>query len=142
MEIRTVEDCFRLRLLRKIPSDLDKSRKSMELSKQSIKEAEESLKCSIVKYVIISSYMAMFHAARAILYRDGIQEKNHYAVYIYLKEKYFDKINLGIINLLNIHRIQRHEANYGLDYIPTREDALQSINDAKLFVQEVGKLAK
>ena len=32
--------------------------------------------------------MSMFHAARALLYKNWIQEKSHFAMYIYLKEKY------------------------------------------------------
>jgi len=32
-------------------------------------------------FVILAAYTAMFHAARAVLYKDGIQEKSHYATY-------------------------------------------------------------
>lgn len=140
MEIKNIEDCLKFRLLRKIPVDKEKSRKSIEIAKQRLKTAQEIMKLNIFQYAIIESYMAMFHAARSLLYKDGIQEKSHFAIFIYLKEKYSSKIPINIINLLNIHRIERHEALYGLDYKPEKEDAETAVKDAKLFLEEVEKV--
>ena len=93
-------------------------------------------------YAILEAYMMMFHASRALLYKDGIQEKSHFALFIYLRDTYSNKIPLPIINFLNIHRTQRHEAMYGLEFEPRKEDALTAIEDAKLFVQEIEKILK
>ena len=141
MEIKNVDDCFKLRLLRKISPDLDKTKKSLEIARQRIESAEYLLKINqkFNHYIIVDAYNSMFHAARALLYRDGIQEKNHYAVFVYLKEKYSSKIPLNIINLLNIYRIERHEAVYGLEYKPTKEDAKSALEDARLFIKEIEK---
>ncbi len=141
MEIKSLDDCFKLRLLRKVAPDMEKTKKSIEIARQRIESAEYLLKLSLkLNYpVIIEAYTAMFHAARALLYRDGIQEKSHYAVFIYLKEKYSNLIPLNITNLLNIYRIERHEAVYGLDYKPTKDDAKSALEDAKLFVKEIEK---
>ena len=111
----------------------------MEIAKNRLKEAENIIKFKIYLSVIIESYMAMFHAARALLYKDGIQEKSHIAIYIYLKEKYSNKIPLPILNLLNIHRIERHEVMYGLEYKPEEKDALTALKDAKIFIKEINK---
>lgn len=137
MEIKNIEDCFRFRLLRKIKPDEEKTKRSLEISKQRLSEAEKAIKFKIFQYVILESYMAMFHASKALLYRDGIQEKSHFAVFVYLKEKYSDKIPQHILNLLNIHRIERHETMYGLDYKPEEQDALIALEDAKTFVKEI-----
>ena len=139
MEITNLEDCFKFRLLRYIKPDKEKTKRSIEVSKQRLNEAEMAFKFKIFKYVILESYMAMFHSARALLYKDGIQEKSHFALFIYLKEKYSNKIPLHILNLLNIHRLERHESLYGLDYQPSEEDALISIKDAKNFIKEIEK---
>lgn len=114
----------------------------MEIAESRLKEAERAINLKIFDFGVLQSYMAMFHSARALLYRDGIQEKSHFAIFIYLKEKYSNKIPLHIINLLNIHRIERHEAMYGLDYKPDEEDAKTAIEDAKIFVSEIKKLVK
>ena len=139
MEITNLEDCFKFRLLRYIKPDKEKTKRSIEVSKQRLNEAEMAFKFKIFKYVILESYMAMFHSARALLYKDGIQEKSHFALFIYLKEKYSNKIPLHILNLLNIHRLERHESLYGLDYQPSEGDALISIKDAKDFIKEIEK---
>ncbi len=142
MKVDNIEDCFKFRLLRKIEPNSEKSKRSMELAEQEAVEAESAMKFPILKYVILSSYFAMFHAARAVLYRDGIQEKSHYAIFVYLKEKYSKKVHLSVLNLLNVHRIERHEAMYGLDYKPDKEEADRAIKDAKLFIKEMGLLLK
>ena len=139
MEIRNIEDCFKFRLLRKIEPDKEKTKKSLEISKQRLNEAERAIELKIFQYAILESYMAMFHAARALLYKDGIQEKSHFAIFIYLKEKYSDKIPLHILNFLNIHRIERHEAMYGLEFKPEEQDVLVAVEDAKAFVKEIEK---
>jgi len=126
--------------LRKIVPDKEKSKKSLEIAKERINQAEEAIKLKIFNFAVIESYTAMFHSARAILYNDGIQEKSHFAVYIYLKEKYIDKIPLNILNFLNIHRTERHEALYGLEYKPEKQDAIIALEDAKAFVNEVEKV--
>ena len=144
MEIKNTNDCLKLRLLRKIAPDSEKTKKSLELARERIESAEYLSKISLkLNYpIIVEAYTAMFHAARALLYRDGIQEKNHFAVYIYLKDKYSNRISLNIINLLNTYRLERHEAVYGLNYRPSKEDAESALEDAKLFVSEIEKQLK
>lgn len=140
MEIRNIEDCFKFRLLRKIKPDKDKSSKSLEIAEKSLIKAKDSLKLKIFDFVILKSYMAMFHASRALLYKEGIQEKSHFAVSVYLKEKYSNKIPLPVINLLEIHRTERHEAMYGLEYEPEEKDAELALKDAEVFVNEIKKI--
>lgn len=140
MEVRSIEDCFKHRLLRKINPDKEKSEKSLKIAENRIKEAKRALSLGIFNFVILESYMAMFHAARALLYKEGIQEKSHYAISIYLKERHSDKIPLPVINFLEIHRTERHEAMYGLDYQPEKNDAELALRDAEIFVREIKKI--
>ena len=86
MEIKNLDDCFRFRLLRRIKPDLDKARRSVEISKERLNESKNAIKLKIFQFAVLEAYMAMFHLARALLYKDGIQEKSHFAVFIYLKE--------------------------------------------------------
>ena len=142
MEIKTIEDCFRFRLLRNIKPDSEKAKKSIELAERDIREAKKAFdveKDFLYKFVIMYSYLSMFHSARAVLYKDGIQEKSHYAIFIYLKEKYSSVVPLAVLNLLNIHRIERHEAMYGLEYEPDREETSRALKDAIVFVEEMKK---
>lgn len=137
MQITNIDECLKYRLLRKISPDKLKSNRSMEIAIQRLSQAKIALKNNLFNFAIMESYMAMFHSARSLLYKDGIQEKSHYAISIYLKEKYSKVIPIPIINLLEIHRSQRHESMYGLDFIPDKEDADLAINDAINFVNAV-----
>ena len=112
----------------------------MEIAKKRLVEAENALKFKIFNYTILESYTAMFHSARALLYKDGIQEKSHFAIYIYLKDKYYKIIPLPVINYFNIHRIERHEALYGLEYSPNQDDAIVALFNAKDFIKEIEKV--
>ena len=145
MEARTIDDCFKFRMLKRIESNSEKSQKSMEIARFNLKEAEYVSKQPdehFFKYLILSSYLAIFHAARAVLYKDGIQEKSHYAIYVYLKEKYSKVTPLSVLNLFNIHRIERHEAMYGLEYKPDEEDCDVALRDAKIFVKAMEDLLR
>lgn len=140
MNVNTVEDCFRERLLRKIRPDAEKTKRSLEIAEKRLADAQKVIGFPFFDPVVLCAYMCMFHAARAVLYRDGIQEKSHYAIFVYLKENYQSKIPLAVLNLLNTHRTQRHEAMYGLEFKPTKEDALVSITDAKMFLEAMKKV--
>jgi uncharacterized protein (UPF0332 family) len=140
MRIETVEDCFKFRLLRKIEPDLNKSKTSLKIAKTKLERAKKAFKAGLFDLSIISSYTGMFHAARAMLYRDGIQEKSHFAISVYLKEKYKDKISQGVLNSFTVHRIERHDALYGFEYEAGEEDARSAIKDAEIFLKEIEKL--
>lgn len=140
MDVLNIDDCFRLRLLRKIPPDKEKSKRSLEVSKERLANMEKVEKAGFFQFAILDAYMAMFHASRALLYRDGIQEKSHFAIFIYLKEKYAGKIPINVLNFLNIHRIERHETMYGLEYDPKIDDAKTAMEDARIFVKEIEKI--
>jgi len=140
--IQNIDDCLKNRLLRRIEPDNEKSKRSLELSQKRLNSVQKAIDLKIFDYAILEAYMAMFHAARSVLYKDGIQEKSHYAIYVYLKEKYGNKIPAHILNFFNIHRTQRHEAMYGLDFLPTEEDCKVALDDAGIFVAEVKKMFK
>lgn len=145
MEIKTVDDCIKFRLLRKVPVNRDKTLKSLEIAKSRLKVAKKLYNIGkevLFSHIVVEAYTSMFHASRSLLYKDGIQEKSHFAVYIYLKENYHKKIPLNIINLLNIYRVERHEVLYGLEYKPNKDEAKQSIKDAETFIKEIEKIIK
>ena len=132
-----LKELFEKRLLRKIKPDENKVKNSIKISEQKIGEAERLFQENFFNQVIISSYISMFHAARALLYKDGIQEKSHYALFIYIREKYSGKIPKSLLNSFDIYKNERHEALYGFDYKASKEDAEFSILNAKEFLEKI-----
>ena len=110
-----VKECLEKGLLSESEPDMRKAKKSILTAERKIALAEAELKGNFYESCFISTYTAMFHAARALLFRDGVKEKSHYAVYIYLTEKYSNKIEARYFTEFNNMRTDRHNLMYGLD---------------------------
>ncbi len=135
-------DCLEKRLLRKDKPDKQKGLIALEIAEQRLMDAEISMDSEIYSATILLSYASMFHASRALLFRDGYTEKSHYCLIEFVKEKYIQK---GLINskfsfLLNNAREERHEVLYGLQRTETKEDAEQILKNAKEYLQEIKKI--
>ena len=138
MDIKT---CFEKGLLKKDIPDREKARKSIEIARHKLEIARANLDIKIYEETIINGYAAMFHAARALLFRDGISENSHFGVYVYIKEKYRNKLEARFINELNALRLERHELWYGLEKSEIKEvEGENALSVAKDFVNAVEKL--
>jgi len=135
-----VDDCFKKRMLRKINPEVDKAKRSLEIAESKLATAKNAFEKELYGPTIIYSYTSMFHSSRALLYKDGIQEKSHICLVIYIREKYKEKIPPYLINSLDSFRKERHETLYGLDFIETKKDADLGINDAGNLLEVVKKL--
>ena len=82
----------------------------------------------------------MFHAARAILFNDGIKESSHICIIIYLKEKHPGLSEY--IMVLDNYRRSRHGMLYGIDAVASEEDAGLGIEKAEEFIIVVEKMLK
>jgi len=77
----------------------------------------------------------MFHTARSILFRDGIKERSHECIPIYLKEQYPELEDLA--NILDSYRRFRHHAIYGLDFEMDEKEAQASLDFAEEFLEKI-----
>jgi len=113
-----------------------------ETSERWLNEAERNLNSGSFDSCLISSYLAMFHAARAVLFRDGWREKSHYCISRYLEEKYVKtgKLEGEWVELLDRSRELRHEDQYDITYFATEEEARETMNIAFEFVERIERL--
>jgi len=135
-------DCVKENLLRKIPPSKDKAVQSIKKGHQWLEEAENSLKGVAFNSSILASYMAMFHAARSILFIDGYREKSHACVARFLEEKYVKtgKLDKKWVELLDHSREIRHDDQYNLSFISTGEDAEHALESARDFLLAIENL--
>jgi len=128
-----LEDCYKRRLLRRSRPDKGKAKRSYDLSCERMIKAEELKQNGFLEESIVASYSVMLMAARALLFKDDIVEKNHYCVILYLREKYVKEIGHGPISWLDTYRVERHQWFYGLNGLDVSteesEDALERAND-------------
>lgn len=141
----SLEECFEKRQLRRGRPDAQKSAKALKAAARDLSKAVKRMEHAFYEDVILYSYTAMFQAARALLFRDGIFEKSHYCVVEYLRRNYLGdgKLDQSHIHWLNTYRIERHDTLYGLDELEVGEaDARDSIERAKAFLEVVGRILK
>jgi uncharacterized protein (UPF0332 family) len=139
-----IEDLLRDGHIVKTAPDGGKAEKSVNLAVRKIEKAEEEFSAGIYDNALVSAYTAMFHSARALLFRDGFKERNHYALYEYIREAYRGKIETKYVNELNILRTIRHKVIYGDEDVNAKEvqeaEARDAIDMAAAFVESVKKM--
>lgn len=77
----------------------------------------------------------MFHAARSILFRDGVKERSHLCVISYIQETYPQLKKLA--NQLDAYRRNRHNTLYELDFLISDDEAQLAIEDAERFYRQI-----
>ncbi|WP_297091328.1 HEPN domain-containing protein [Thermococcus sp.] len=136
------EGCIDRNLLRRVPPSEEKGWLSIKRAEEWLEEARRNLAYGSYRTSLMASYMAMFHAARAILFRDGWREKSHYCIARYLEEFYVKsgKLEERWVELLDRMRELRHEDQYDIVYEPDAEEVEEAINIAKDFLSLMKKL--
>ena len=141
----SLDECFEKRLLRRGRPDALKSKRALEMSERAFEQAEKLASAEFYEQAVLYSYTAMFQAARALLFRDGIFERSHYCVIEYLKQNYLgnEKLDQSHIHCLDTYRSERHETLYGLEGTEVKErDARNAIESARSFLGAVEKIVK
>ena len=108
-----LKECFEKNFLRRTRPSGKKMESSLRTAKHHIKNAKKVFNIKIYDLAFISSYNAMFHSARAVLFNDGIVERSHICVVEYLRSK--KTFPHKYVNLLDMYRTKRHTTQYGLE---------------------------
>jgi len=136
-----VEDCFVQGLLKKDKPDKGKALRSIDMALKKAAKSEKLLKSDFLEEAVVSAYSAMFHAARSILFKEGIKERSHYAVYVYLKEKYSQRIERKFLVQFDYLRQERHDVVYSLEESKLQASEVKdAIEMAKKFIENLKKL--
>lgn len=130
-----LKDCYKEGLLRKTKPSKQYAVKSLETSLNYIQNAKDNLKMKNNNLVIFCSYTAMFHSARAILFKDGIKERSHLCIVSYIRETHPKLRRLS--NQLDAYRRTRHNTLYALDFLISDYESKQAIEDAEEFYKQI-----
>lgn len=138
------EDCMREGLLRNVPPSKEKADGSIRAANKWLEEAEKNLSSEAFNSSVISSYLAMFHAARAILFLDGFREKSHYCIARYIEEKYVKKklLESKWVELLDHYRELRHNSQYDVSFFTSKSEAETALETAKHLVNRMKELLR
>ncbi len=136
------ESCIKEGLLRSIPSSKEKAEGSLNAALRWLDEAEKDLIGEAFNSSVLSSYLAMFHSARALLFLDGYREKSHFCIARYLEEKYVKKklLESKWVELLDHYRELRHNDQYSISFFATKDEAENALKTAKEFIERMSGL--
>ncbi|MDD5143761.1 HEPN domain-containing protein [Methanoregula sp.] len=138
-----LDECYERGLLRKVPASVDKANLSLAQAREWITEAGYDCDADAPRSALIAVYMGYFHAARALLYRDGVREKSHYCIGVYL-ESYREKGLLEDEWVLQFDHMRglRQNDQYSLDARPSLPEIRQALADAGEFIGRMELLVK
>lgn len=135
--MKTLDDCYN-RGLKKISSDPDSARKCLVTAAGHLDDAEASFEIKRYRLTLTSSYEAMFHAAKALLFKDGIKEHSHVCVPVYIREAHPELEEYA--NTLDSYRLYREKATYGFDVMINEEEAKGALENAKYILEKMKEL--
>lgn len=112
---------------------------SIKRAEEWLEEAKRNREFGSYRTSLMASYLAMFHAARAVLFRDGWREKSHYCVARYLEESYVKtgKLEEYWVELLDRMRELRHEDQYDVSYTPEPTEVEEALKVAEKFIEVI-----
>ena len=117
-----------------VKKELDESEYDKEKAAKAFEE--EDFKWSIVK-----NYYAMFHAARAILFKLGLREKRHFVISVVLEDlSKKGKLEQNFVDYFNAAISFREDADYHYSY--SKESALHILEIAEEFNDRMKKLVE
>ncbi len=139
-----VEECFEQGLLKKIKPNLNYSEQSVKQAEHFLDEAEELINSEIKDMAFIALYNASFHAARALLFRDGVKERSHYCVCKYIEEKYQmqELITMQQSVILDSLRSKRNDIQYSLEQPEFEDDLNEIFSEVSDFIERVKEIIK
>ena len=137
----SIADCIEKGHLVKIKPDEVLAKKELNEAAYDIEKAEKAIGEHDYKWSIIKSYYAMFHAARAVLFRLGYHEKRHYAIAVVLEELHKQgKVTLRTIDDFKSAVAAREDADYHYTY--SQETAAYTLQIAAEFKSAMEQLAE
>jgi len=99
-----IEDLLKKNRLKKGNYSAEMYQKEFRVGERDLETAQKSLHDGNYKWAVIQAYYAIFHAARALLFKSGYREESHSALKITFKTLY---IETGILSNDTYNALER-----------------------------------
>lgn len=136
------EDCLKKGKLTKYSRGKAIAEKELDEARDDLETAVETAARGNYKWATVQAYYSMFHAARALLYHNGLREQSHYCLIVGIKEIYVKKGKLAVsyIEALQEAKSLRESADYHGKW--AKESADKILKQAESFIKETKELIK
>jgi uncharacterized protein (UPF0332 family) len=121
-----VDDLLQKGKLKKAIVSKEMYEKEFNIAVKDLESAKKSFHDENYKWATIQAYYAVFHAARALLFKSGYREESHFALKVAFKELFIDTHELpaSVYNTLERGMDLREMADYKETYSKTGAEAL------------------
>lgn len=137
-----VGECFNKGLLIKARVSKETVQNTLNLAKHCLERASGTRKIEYFDVAFTLAYQSMLHSARALLFNEGVKERSHICVILYLKWRYREDPRVAKFhNILDSYRTSRHEVMYRGGYV-SNEESRRAISDAKDFLTLVKNILR
>jgi uncharacterized protein (UPF0332 family) len=139
--LNPLEKCFADGKLQPVQPSRQKAGESIDLARAYLDEARQSVGIGNNRLAMNGVYFAWFHAARAILFRDGIREKSHFCLEQYLATYAANRsLDKKWVLLFGKMRRKREESQYSLGPPPTREEIEGALDQTEQFIEQIRRI--
>jgi uncharacterized protein (UPF0332 family) len=136
-----IESCLREGFLQRVKVESDLVEKELEEARYDLKRAERALEDGDFKWSIVKSYYSMFHAARAVLFSQGLRERRHFAIRVVLEDlSSKGELESRFISDFSAALEARVDADYRYTY--SQETAAYLLKAAGDFLARMKKLVR
>lgn len=108
------DECLKKSKLKPFSRGRALAAKELETAQSDLDSAEKTFSDSNYKWATIQIYYSMFHAARALIYSQGLRERSHYCLVIAIRELFVDKklLTASLLEALIEAKSLREDADY------------------------------
>lgn len=136
-----LDECFARGELRPVPPSGEKAIESLRAARAFLAESEQAARTGSYRLATGGIYMAWFHAARAVLFRDGIREKSYFCIGRYLKTYVSSgRLDGKWVAMFDRIRVKRSENQYSFEVPPAREEIDGLLVLAEEFIAVIEEL--
>ena len=127
--------------LRRIKPAEDLVAKEFKEAEYDLSKAKKAIDDEDPKWATIKAYYTMFHSAKAVLFRIGLQEKAHFVIGEVLEELSKDgKLESSFVDDFRVAISARTEADYHYEY--SEKSAKELVEMAEEFIKRMKVLSK
>jgi uncharacterized protein (UPF0332 family) len=108
------DDCLKRGRIRRFPGGTELAGQELDQAGEDLSTARGSRAAGNHKWATIQAYYAMFHTARALLYRAGYRERSHYCLQAAVREIYVSsrRLEARFLESLQLAKMLRENADY------------------------------
>ena len=123
---------------------MDEIEKHLAVAEESLNEAKILLENGLYRGAISRAYYSMFHSAKALLLTKNISPRKHSGIVRALGLEFVSRGYLEEVYAKSYKYAfdMRQKADYGVEFVVSKETAKDLVENAELFLERVKKAVK